>query len=96
MRNTLPNNSNQLGQPGDRARPWRDFPEKLLHGAILQRPTQLAANSEVTVVSDLSYRAPSSVFRKVVIDFCHRSFDCIHHLKIKRETIQAITSLRLF
>lgn len=40
------------------------------------------ANKEC-VISDLGYCAPSSVFRKIVVDFCHRSFYCIHHLKDK-------------
>ena len=33
------------------------------------------------VTSDLSYRASSSVLRKIVIYFRHRAFYCIHHLK---------------
>lgn len=41
----------------------------------------LLASQELCVIADLGYRASRSVFRKIVVDLCHRSFDRIHHLK---------------
>lgn len=41
------------------------------------------ARKELCVISDLGYCASGSVFRKIVVYLCHRSFYCIHHLKDK-------------
>lgn len=77
MKKQPPQQTPSAEHPGEASRAaasWRHFTAACI--------TSLASKAS-HVVSDLSYRAPGSVFRKIIVDLCHRSFYCIHHLKDK-------------
>lgn len=69
----------RAGAGAGAGRAWRSFLPTPSHSS----PQNTLSKQNERVVSDLGYCASSSVFRKIVIYFCHRSFYCIHHLKDK-------------